>query len=516
MVDIIGATLKSLQSYLADRENAAGDIETAVVLDSDGDVKVNTAGVRTLTVPSSAASSGKYYENITVTNPTGKSGYAIRYAANVHTGQRSDGVNEISDALIARYSDVTTGPAWLRWNVMTSPLKEGSGITGAPVSTQGFYMLIGEDNPQNRWDNGSWQRETRLMGTGVGGWQMVAETQDFSGLLGNTRVGYNIHFGYAIGRSPYTDTILKKHAKFYNGYMVIPNSIAAAGYAFYAYGYRQFMVDIAIATAGSGYAVGNILTLASGLNQNQNEDAQVIVTAVNGSGGVTAANLYNAGSFTTSPSATLGVTGGAGTGAEFTWTMSTEATERPRAAYGSGGRWEYGLNFAEGSGGNSVYHLTTSSGYSIHLANGEKIGARNAANSATIEMIGVNASDQVTLAGKSVLAWADYTPTINGNGSTAYTTSNTVSAKYARINDTVFFEVVLQITTKGAATYINVTPPVATSAVILALGRNITTGAILSGYKATGGTTINFAGASGGDPAADATFYVFSGSYRVA
>lgn len=512
MVDIIGATLKPYNTYLAERENAEGDIETLVGLDDGGEVKVNAPGHRIMTVPDSASDEDKFYENIVVTNPTSVSGYAIRFASNRHEGQFSSGRNEISDALFARYADVTNGSAYLRWNVLISPLKEGSGITGAPTDTQSFYMVIGEDNPQNRWANSSWQRETRLMGSGVGGWHMVAETQDFTSLLGNTRVGYNIHFGHVIGKSPYSDTVIKRHAKFYNGYMINPNSIAVGGFGYHAYGYRKFLVDIAISAAGTGYTVGDVLIFDTGLDQNQNENSAVKVTAVNGSGGVTAANLWKAGSYTTNPAATADVTGGTGTGAQFTWTMSTESDERPRAAFGGAGRWEYGINFAQGI---TAYHLTTSSGYNVMLANNEGLGARNAANNADIAIAKVNTSDQVELAGKVVLPWATFTPTVDGDAATAFTSSAVVSASYARINDTVHFQVLFTITTKGAATFINVTPPVATTAAILAIGRNVTTGVMLSGYQAAGGTKMRFATYNAGDPAADATSYIFSGSYRV-
>jgi hypothetical protein len=508
------ALTQPFDEYLASLSDAAGAVDTLVALGEDGNVKGATPGVRTLTVPDDAVNASKFYENITITNPTGASGYAVRYAANVHTGQRTDAHNEITDALIARYSDVTAGPAWLRWNVMTSPLNEGSGLPGAPTDAQNFYMVVGEDNPQNRHSSPAWQRETRLLSKSVGGWHMAAETQDFSSALGDERVGYNISFGYVISRSPYSDTILNRHAKFNTGYQIIPNSIAASGYGNFNFGYRPFIVAVAIAAAGSGYTDGDIVTLASGLNQNNNEDAQVRVISVNGSGGITGIDLFNAGSFTTNPSATLNGSGGTGTGAQFTWTMATESSERPLAAYGAGGKWTYGLLFAE-FGGNSIHSLTTSSGFTILMNNNEAIGARNAANAADVPIAKINASDQLELGGKVVLPWANFSPTIDGDASTAFTSSMVNTAAYARINDTVFFQITFTITTKGAATFINVTPPVATTGAILVEGRNVTTGVMLSGYQAGGGTKIRFATYAAGDPAADATGYMFKGMYRV-
>lgn len=64
--------------------------------------------------------------------------------------------------------------------------------------------------------------------------------------------------------------------------------------------------------AGSGYVVGDILSLVGGTYSVQ---AQVTVATVNGSGGVTGVTVSNAGSYTALPTDPVAVTGGTGTGA---------------------------------------------------------------------------------------------------------------------------------------------------------------------------------------------------------
>lgn len=75
---------------------------------------------------------------------------------------------------------------------------------------------------------------------------------------------------------------------------------------------------VTIATAGTGYAVGNTLTVPSGIGS---IDVEITVTSVNGGGGVTGATITNVGSYTTTPSNPVSVTGGAGSGATFNLTF---------------------------------------------------------------------------------------------------------------------------------------------------------------------------------------------------
>jgi hypothetical protein len=201
------------------------------------------------TVTVSESSEGKFLEWREVTNPTGVTGYAVRFAANLHTGNISNGRNEIGDTLISRYNSIQSGSVWGRWDVVSSPLPVGSGLTGAPTLSQSFYMVSSEVNPQNRNNSSNtWKPENRLYANLVGGEQMVAETQDFTSTLGNTRIGYDIMFGYAMAKSPYTSNFggSTEHAKFLNGFLINPNAIAPGGFAYFAGGYKSYLTGVAI------------------------------------------------------------------------------------------------------------------------------------------------------------------------------------------------------------------------------------------------------------------------------
>ena len=74
----------------------------------------------------------------------------------------------------------------------------------------------------------------------------------------------------------------------------------------------------AAATAGSGYAVGNVLTVVGG---DYSIGAELTVATVNGTGGVLTVSISNAGSYNETPANPVSVTGGAGTLATFTLTF---------------------------------------------------------------------------------------------------------------------------------------------------------------------------------------------------
>jgi hypothetical protein len=88
----------------------------------------------------------------------------------------------------------------------------------------------------------------------------------------------------------------------------------------------------AVVAGGKGYTKGDVVTLQGGVFSTA---AQLTVTAVDGSGAITAASILQGGSYTTLPTSPASVTGGSGTGATFmpdtttiTWsvTLSQPAT----------------------------------------------------------------------------------------------------------------------------------------------------------------------------------------------
>jgi hypothetical protein len=75
----------------------------------------------------------------------------------------------------------------------------------------------------------------------------------------------------------------------------------------------------AVAVAGSGYAVGNVLTVLGG---DYSIVAELTVATVNGTGGVLTVSISNAGSYNETPADPVSVTGGAGTLATFDLTFT--------------------------------------------------------------------------------------------------------------------------------------------------------------------------------------------------
>lgn len=460
---------------------------------------------------------GKFLEWREVTNQTGVTGYAVRFAANLHDGNISSGRNEISDTLITRHNSIQSGSVWGRWDVVSSPLPVGSGLTGAPTLAQSFYMVTSEVNPQNR-NNGSntWQPENRLYSSLVGGEQMVAETQDFTATLGNTRVGYDIVFGYAIAKSPYTSNFggSTEHAKFLNGVLINPNGISPGGFGFFASGYKRYLTAIAIANGGSGYAAGQILTLNTGLDQNLSENSQVRVLTVNGAGTITSAELWVAGSYHTTFAATVGVTGGTGTGATFTYTSSTTAA-RPRAAYGMSGEWFYGIDACPDPA------ATRSATFANAMVRGPAqqtlLSALNNAQSADIPLLRLDANDRLELVGAPIYTRANYSPTYTAD-SGSFTTVTTSAARFSVMNRVCSFTVAFQVVSKGtAAGAIRVSLPVAASASYSASvsGVNSTSTLALVGTIAAGASLCRVARYDGADPIVDGSFYTVTGSYEI-
>jgi len=77
-------------------------------------------------------------------------------------------------------------------------------------------------------------------------------------------------------------------------------------------------VSVAINAAGTGYTVGNTLDVVGGLGQ---IDAELTVTTVNGSGGITGVTISNAGQYDEIPANPVSVTGGSGSAATFNLTF---------------------------------------------------------------------------------------------------------------------------------------------------------------------------------------------------
>ena len=76
---------------------------------------------------------------------------------------------------------------------------------------------------------------------------------------------------------------------------------------------------IAIAAGGTGYVAGNVLTVVGGIGS---IPVEITVGTVSGPGAILTASISNAGSYTTTPTNPVAVTGGAGSAATFTVTFT--------------------------------------------------------------------------------------------------------------------------------------------------------------------------------------------------
>ena len=132
---------------------------------------------------------------------------------------------------------------------------------------------------------------------------------------------------------PFGDSIEPNHAVIYNVRentwydTALPNGGRGAG-IFPAVFRKPLMsgvepqeaeaASVAVNAAGTGYAVGNTLTVVGGLGQ---LDTELTVSTVDGSGGVTGVTISNAGQYAEIPANPVSVTGGAGSAATFNLTF---------------------------------------------------------------------------------------------------------------------------------------------------------------------------------------------------
>lgn len=495
---------------ISQTNSAATNVYEAITERDGGLVTINTlAGDTRLYV-------GDY---VLATNATNRGHYSVSIRALTKTGVFSAGGNDIADTLIARYTSITNGSAWLRWDVLISPLNPASGLPGAPGAAQSFYMVTSEINPQNRHANTNWRGEARHFANSVAGEQMVAETQDFSALLPTgTRIGYDLSFGYALAHSPYTNSDEQRHARFVNGWLIKPNTIAADGACHFGVGFHLYPTAIAIANGGSAYSVGDLLTFNTGLAQEANENTVVRVKAVDGSGAITSAEIYVAGWYQQSFASPVTVTGGTGTSATFTYTMAGDSVA-PRAWAGITGTWDYGIDAAKWENANSNMGGGRFIGSLLRTYNGQEIiRARNAADNADVTLLKFNSSNRAELVGKNIYLPQAYTPTFTASSGT-FTTVTVVSARYSVINGRCNFDVAFQIANKGTATgQIRMTLPIAALYDTAVTGINSSSSVALIGsiVPSVSATRCNLQKYDSTDPIVDTNFYIVSGSYEVA
>lgn len=121
------------------------------------------------------------------------------------------------------------------------------------------------------------------------------------------------------------------------------------------------LANVTLKTAGLTYAAGNVLTLTGGTGTS----ATVTVDAVDGTGAITSFTLTTAGSYTVPPGiGTLSATGGAGSGATFSFNTygpatggTTYNTGSARVIYYAPNRIPYTLDAAQRSKGAGIVYM---------------------------------------------------------------------------------------------------------------------------------------------------------------
>jgi len=88
----------------------------------------------------------------------------------------------------------------------------------------------------------------------------------------------------------------------------------------------NILSSFVIATVGTGYVVGDVLTLVGGAGT----AATFLVSSIDGSGGITGLLTTDVGGYTTAPTAPADLSGGTGTGAQLTPTFKTQTALWPR------------------------------------------------------------------------------------------------------------------------------------------------------------------------------------------
>jgi hypothetical protein len=116
-------------------------------------------------------------------------------------------------------------------------------------------------------------------------------------------------------------TIAPNAARYFVGTGAPASGTLSAGNGMYNGQSSGFIVAAVMYAAGSGYSVGDVLTLETGTIASGKSALQLTVDAVNGSGAIVDFHVSTLGSYTAYPDATAGVTGGGGSEAVFMATI---------------------------------------------------------------------------------------------------------------------------------------------------------------------------------------------------
>ena len=146
-----------------------------------------------------------------------------------------------------------------------------------------------------------------------------------------------------------------------------------------------------IAASGAGYVVGDVIPVAGGTVGERLTPASIEVTAINGSGGVTGARLFEPRSYIVAPSNPVATSGGTGSGATFNLTWSNATSEQPSAVVEASHGWKNGVDLTQASFSDEAF---ASPGFAVDGTGAASVsglviaGPRTPASSSTVGAAG--------------------------------------------------------------------------------------------------------------------------------
>lgn len=118
--------------------------------------------------------------------------------------------------------------------------------------------------------------------------------------------------------------------------------------------------------------------------------------------------------------------------------------------------------------GTSALAADAVTGAKIRLDNNQYLRARNAANSADIDILKVNSSDKIEFG--AALSWTTYSPTLSGGGTISLSGVTVHYSKYFQMGKLVSVAVRATYTVSGTGTFIQIPLPVTAGSVYAVQG----------------------------------------------
>lgn len=161
--------------------------------------------------------------------------------------------------------------------------------------------------------------------------------------------------------------------------------------------------------------------------------------------------------------------------------------------------------------------LVTGTG-AVNLANNTTIVARNAANSANVELARVNASDERVFGGAKLLPVATWVPSIAPDAGAFGGVPTIVSARWQQTGGLIHFTLTIVLPALGSAigAFTFTLPAAASGHHFSSSGINATSLVALACFYNSGAGTVRCARYDGASSMVEGSGYVISGTYEAA